>query len=108
LHLLTLFQPKPSAGGPGTGLAVNVDVANGTFWIAQDLHQAARNLCNQRNRQLDYRVFERLMKPIRDRNGGIGKSEDFQNLTKLCKLKFRVKHRGKADCEFSLIDREFN
>ncbi len=46
---LTVSQ-LPGSFGNSTGLAVNVDVANGTFWIAQTLHQAARNLCDIRHR----------------------------------------------------------
>jgi eukaryotic translation initiation factor 2C len=78
-------------------LALNVDVANGTFWAPQDVHQAARNLCRDRNRQLSYTVFRDLLKPIKDNKGGVTQSEDFKNLRKLQKLKFRVKHRGKSD-----------
>ena len=84
-------------GGPGTGLAINVDVANGTFWAAQDVHQAARNLCSARNRQLDYGVFGRLMLPVKDGRGGYTQSDDFKLLRKMAKLKFTVKHRGKLD-----------
>jgi eukaryotic translation initiation factor 2C len=80
-------------------LALNVDVANGTFWAPQDVHQAARNFCRDRNRQLSYTVFRDLLKPIKDTKhpGQVTQSEDFKNLRKLAKLKFRVKHRGKAD-----------
>jgi eukaryotic translation initiation factor 2C len=46
--MITIGQPQGSNGG-GTGLAVNVDVANGSFWVSQGLHQAARNLCCDRN-----------------------------------------------------------
>ncbi|CZS95190.1 related to argonaute like post-transcriptional gene silencing protein QDE-2 [Rhynchosporium agropyri] len=94
---IRLCSPNSSVGPPGTGLALNVDVANGTFWAAQDVHQAARNYCNQRNRQLSYTVFRDLLLPIKDGKGGWVKSEDFKNLAKFVKLKFIVKHRGKND-----------
>jgi len=32
---IRLCSLNPSMGGAGTGLAVNVDVANGTFWTAR-------------------------------------------------------------------------
>jgi eukaryotic translation initiation factor 2C len=82
-------------------LAVNVDVANGTFWAAQDVHQAARNLCKDRNRQLSYTVFRDQVKPIPDGRGGFTMSQDFKLLRQMVKLKFRVKHRGKKDGKFS-------
>ncbi|KAL2072104.1 hypothetical protein VTL71DRAFT_11447 [Oculimacula yallundae] len=94
---IRLCSPNASVGPPGTGLALNVDVANGTFWAAQDVHQAARNFCNQRNRQLSYQVFRDLLLPVKDGKGGWTKSEDFKNLAKFVKLKFVVKHRGKGD-----------
>ncbi|KAH7370050.1 Piwi domain-containing protein [Rhexocercosporidium sp. MPI-PUGE-AT-0058] len=94
---IRLCSPVSSLGAAGTGLALNVDVANGTFWAAQDVHQAARNYCNQRNRQLSYTVFRDLLLPIKDGKGGWTKSEDFKNLARLAKLKFIVKHRGKGD-----------
>lgn len=96
-----VLQPNPSIGGSATGLAVNVDVANGAFWTPQDLHQAARNLCKERNRGLQYDVFQNLLRPIKDKNGRITMSPDFKNLRKMVKLKFWVKHRGKAESTFS-------
>jgi eukaryotic translation initiation factor 2C len=86
-------QPISSVGQPSTGLAINVDVANGTFWAPQDVHQAARNFCRERNRQLSYTIFRDLLKPVRTPKG-LTQSEDFKSLRKLAKLKFRVKHRG--------------
>lgn len=85
----------PSNGGPGTGLAVNVDVANGTFWTIQDVHQAARNFCKSKNRSLDWTVFINLMKPDNPTGNGLTMSEDFKELRKMVKLKFTVKHLDK-------------
>ncbi|PSS06975.1 hypothetical protein M430DRAFT_271769 [Amorphotheca resinae ATCC 22711] len=104
---IRLCSPKPSIGGPATGLALNVDVANGTFWTAQDLHQAARNFCNQRNRNLEYRIFQNLLLPVSDGKGGIAMSEDFKNLRKMAKLRFWVKHRGKTDDKKEYIIKKF-
>ena len=91
---IRLCDPKSSVGAPSTGLALNVDVANGTFWVAQDVHQAARNLCSQRNRGLKYDIFRNLLLPAKYKDGTT-MSEDFKNLRKMAKLKFYVKHRGK-------------
>jgi eukaryotic translation initiation factor 2C len=99
-HKLTHRQPRSSVGGTATGLAINVDVANGAFWASQDLHQAARNLCKDRNRGLSYDIFRDLMRPVKDKNGNITMSPDFKNLRKMVKLKFYVKHRGKAESMF--------
>ena len=107
LHILTNCKPTASVGAPGTGLALNVDVANGTFWAAQDVHQAARNYCSQRNRALSYTVFRDLLLPIKDGKGGWTKSEDFKNLSRFAKLKFIVKHRGKGDGECFLSSLTF-
>ncbi|RKF63291.1 Protein argonaute [Erysiphe neolycopersici] len=95
---IRLCNPASSIGAPGTGLAVNVDAANGTFWTSQDLHQAARNLCKERNRQLQWNIFRDLIQPIRDpKDGKWKKSEDWKNLQKMARLQFTVKHRGKND-----------
>ncbi|KAE9369735.1 Piwi-domain-containing protein [Stipitochalara longipes BDJ] len=94
---IRLCSPVSSVGQPSTGLAINVDVANGTFWAPQDVHQAARNYCRDRNRQLSYTIFRDLLKPVKTPKGVVTQSEDFKNLRKMAKLKFRVKHRGKAD-----------
>lgn len=103
---IRLCEVNPSVGGPSTGLALNVDVANGTFWTSQDVHQAARNLCKARNRNLSYTVFRDQLLPVKDHNkpGVWTQSTDFKELRKMAKLKFRVKHRGKQsdnkDCKY--------
>ena len=81
-------------------MALNVDVANGTFWASQDLHQAARNLCKDNNRGLSYDVFQNLLRPIRGMDNKITMSNDFKNLRKMAKLKFWVKHRGKTESTY--------
>lgn len=52
---MRLNDPKGSFGD-STGLAINVDVANGTFWTQQSLMNTARNLCHERNRARKYPV----------------------------------------------------
>lgn len=90
---IRLCDPNSSVGVRGTGLALNVDVANGTFWVAQDLHQAARNFCSQRNRRGDYNTFANLLLPVKFKDGHT-MSDDFKELRKMAKLRFYVKHRG--------------
>jgi eukaryotic translation initiation factor 2C len=104
---IRLCELTPSVGGLGTGLALNVDVANGTFWTSQDVHQAARNLCKDRNRNLSYAIFRDQLLPVKDHTkpGVWTYSNDFKELRKLAKLKFFIKHRGKhtddKECEYS-------
>lgn len=95
---IRLCSPKPSLGGSGTGLAINVDVANGTFWTSQDVHQAARNFCGVfGNRQLKYETFRDSLFPIKTQQGKIVMSDAMKHLHKMSKLKFTVKHRGKEE-----------
>ncbi|KUJ10732.1 eukaryotic translation initiation factor-like protein 2C 2 [Mollisia scopiformis] len=94
---IRLCNPKSAGGNPTAGLAVNVDVANGTFWAAQDVHQAARNFLKERNRASNWDVFRQNLRPIKDGKGGWTWSEDLKLLRKMAKLKFTVKHRGKQD-----------
>lgn len=85
-------------GSKHTGLAINVDVANGTFWTSQNFVQAARNLCKSRNRNLDYTVFRNLLAPQFE-NGKWVKSREFKELQWMTKLKFTATHRGKESRE---------
>ena len=76
-----------------------MDVANGTFWASQDVHQAARNYCGGGNRALSYTNLRDQLLPVMTK-GGITYSENFKLLRKMAKLKFIVKHRGKQESEF--------
>jgi len=99
--LANCLKPKSSIGGTSTGLAVNVDVANGTFWAAQDLVQAARNYIGGReNRSGSYTTMRDQLAPVINQ-GKITQSNHFKLLRKMIKLKFHVKHRSKADSKFS-------
>lgn len=77
-------------------MAVNVDVANCCFWIPQDLHQAARNMCREKNRGLSYEVFRDLLLPVNSK-AGLTHSDTFKDLRKMAKLKFKVKYYAKND-----------
>ncbi|KAE8440738.1 hypothetical protein EG329_006633 [Mollisiaceae sp. DMI_Dod_QoI] len=94
---IRLCNPKSSVGAVSTGLAINVDVANGTFWASQDVHQAARNYLKDRNRTGNWDTFRNILRPVKDAKVGWTMSDDFKTLRKMCKLKFTVKHRGKQD-----------
>ncbi|QSZ31114.1 hypothetical protein DSL72_000677 [Monilinia vaccinii-corymbosi] len=80
-----------------SGLAVNVDVANGTFWTSQDVMQAARNVCSARNRSLSYDIFRTHLLPFKNAFGKFEKSSEFKTLEKMKKLKFHLKHHGKQE-----------
>ena len=108
---IRLCELSPSIGGPSTGLALNVDASNGTFWAPQDVHQAARNLCKQRNRNLSYTIFRDQLLPVKGGSPGQWTmSNDFKELRKMSKLRFRVKHRGKQEdkkiCEYCSLEFE--
>ncbi|ESZ91253.1 hypothetical protein SBOR_8346 [Sclerotinia borealis F-4128] len=81
------------------GLAINVDVANGTFWTSQDVMQAARNVCGLRsNRALNWDVFRQNLLPrLNEKGTRYEKSSDFKTLDKMKKLKFHLKHHGKQE-----------
>lgn len=72
-----------------------MDVANGTFWTAQDVIQAARNYCSalRGNPQNSYTGFRDQLLPIMVGNK-YKESEAFGHLKRLAKLKFVLKHRG--------------
>ncbi|RDW67854.1 eukaryotic translation initiation factor-like protein 2C 2 [Coleophoma cylindrospora] len=88
---LRLCDKMPSFG-QGTGVALNVDVANGTFWSVKELHTAARDFCADRNRRKDWGVFHQLIAPVKGPTGPT-MSEEFKNLRKMTKLKFTVAHQ---------------
>lgn len=103
---LIFEQPRSTPGGKGTGVAINVDVANGTFWASQDLHQAARNFLKDNNRNASWDTFRLNLMPVKDKLGHFTWSEDFKTLRKMAKLKFTVKHRGKSDGMSAIPNRE--
>ena len=76
-------------------LSVNVDVANGTFWSADPLHNAAANLAGKRD-------VNDLMNALR-RDGDRGAAG--RALRKMRRLRVLAKHRGLAQPEEFVIDR---
>jgi len=90
----------------GVGLGINVNVANCTFWLSQDFEQLVREYIRAYQRkwdQTDYRELAEMLKPIvtKDEQGRVRyeMSEAFKVITKLYRLKFHVKHRGKEDTD---------
>lgn len=87
-----------SEGPALRGLAINVDVANGTFWSSQDVMQACRNLCVIRNKMLAWDQLQKLLLPqMNQKTGRLEKSADFLMMERMKKLKFTVKHHGKTN-----------
>ncbi|KAK8101784.1 hypothetical protein PG999_012158 [Apiospora kogelbergensis] len=90
----------------GSGLGVNVDVANTAFWNTMGtLAETARTMLsdprcgtNEKN-WVTYPKMAELLRPVKsqDKNGNVvwKQSEPFQKLRKLAKLKITVNHRGK-------------
>lgn len=85
-----------------TGLAVNVDVANGTFWTAQDVCQAARNLCKTGNPRMDYNTFRDQLKPrIDPKNPNCcAPSDAFRMMEKMKKLRFKISYQNKGNTPY--------
>ena len=58
---------------------------------------AARNLGVRGNRNLDWNVMVQRLQPVQVGPNRFEKSEDFKELQKLQKLKFKVKYTAKGD-----------
>ncbi|OIW26754.1 Piwi-domain-containing protein [Coniochaeta ligniaria NRRL 30616] len=95
----------------GVGLGINVNIANVTFWLSQDFEQLVREYIRAYRRdwdQTDYYQLRDMLKPVITKNEKGRElyelSEAFKVITKLYRLKFHVKHRGKAedDKEYTL------
>lgn len=80
----------------GTGLALNVDVANTVFWTGpQPVDQLMCNylgICDRRWKGLNPSTISQHLRPVRDNKGRVQSSEAFKNLRKMRKLKFTIKH----------------
>jgi eukaryotic translation initiation factor 2C len=84
-------------------------VANCAFWLSQDFEQLVREYIRAFKRewdQTDYRKLADMLKPIvtKTKEGKVKyeMSEAFRVIQKLWRIKFYVKHRGKAE-----TDREY-
>ncbi|KAK8041405.1 hypothetical protein PG994_014412 [Apiospora phragmitis] len=96
---------ETSNASKGTGLGVNLDVANTAFWntmgtLADTARAMLSNPQAQNEKQLlPWPKMAEVLRPVqsRDKNGNIvwQQSEPFQKLRRLAKLKILVNHRGK-------------
>ncbi|KAL9051832.1 MAG: hypothetical protein Q9162_005773 [Coniocarpon cinnabarinum] len=82
---------------PKAQLAINVDVANTTFWAAQPLHTAARELINVQ----DLGGLVQKLRPERDGS----ESFSFRLLRRLRKLGVTCKHRDEKNPDSYIIDK---
>jgi eukaryotic translation initiation factor 2C len=94
---LTVLQTIKSGG---TGLGVNVDVANQTFWTGQKFEQLARNYLSCSDSywaNIDYDAMRKLVLPVMVEKGNTktwGMSKALKALRRLQNIRFEVKHRG--------------
>ncbi|CAJ2509448.1 Uu.00g144740.m01.CDS01 [Anthostomella pinea] len=86
----------------GTGLSINVDVANTAFWAINDLANTSLRILNAYNPQWKNSNFIDLVKILRpvkakDKAGNPVwiQSDGFRHLRRIYKLRFVVNHRGK-------------
>jgi len=84
----------------GTGLGVNVDVANQAFWVGQNFPQLVRNFLNNTDKRwsgLQVENLTQVLAPVRGPDGKWVQSDAFKALRKLHNLRFVVSHRGKTE-----------
>lgn len=95
------FRLCESINSGQSGLGVNVDVANTTFWASGNLDLIMRNyLCSSKEwANLSMKELTDALAPVQFRNkaGNLDwvPSPAFQGLRKLMKLRFEVRYRGK-------------
>lgn len=98
------FRTNSSMRSGGSGLGINVDVANTAFWRGgMTLYELAIAYLKASKREWatlsHYQIVQQLKPiPIKDRNGTTvpGMSDMFSALRRLTKLEFHVRHRGKV------------
>lgn len=87
-----------SINSGGSGLGVNVDVSNQTFWIGQKFERLVQNYLGSVNRDwatTDLAKLVTLLEPVK-RDGVWHQSDAFKALRKLYNIRFEVGHRGKS------------
>jgi eukaryotic translation initiation factor 2C len=85
--------------GSGIGLAINADVANTAFFVAQPFLQLVIHYMatqDRRLRGLNPVRLEQELRPVSLR-GSVVRSEAFKQLRKLSKLKVTVNHAGRPE-----------
>lgn len=99
------IRTNSSMRSGGTGLGVNVDVANTAFWrggmTLLELATGYLRSCKREWANLQPAQFVQNLKPvpIRGRDGNVqpGMSDMFMSLRRMSKLEFHIKHRGKVN-----------
>ncbi|KAL1899214.1 Protein argonaute [Sporothrix stenoceras] len=98
------FRLSESIRTGGSGLGINVDVANTTFWKDQTLDRLVLNLINISSDKWNVRTpveLANLLKPIQwvgnEKTREPTMSDAFKVLRRLHKLRFKVFHRGKKN-----------
>ncbi|CAK7272864.1 Protein argonaute [Sporothrix epigloea] len=98
------FRLSESIRSGGSGLSINVDVANTTFWKDQTLDKLVMNLINISSDKWNVRTAleaAELLRPVQwHLNNKVNEptqSDAFKVLRRLHKLRFKVSHRGKSD-----------
>ncbi|TWU78208.1 hypothetical protein ED733_007930 [Metarhizium rileyi] len=98
----------------GTGLALNVDVANTVFWTGpQPVDQLMCNFLALQDRKwkgLNPSTISQVLRPVRNKDGRYQSSDAFKHLRKLRKLKFSVAHvnRATSDKVYTIMDFAFD
>ena len=99
----------------GTGLALNVDVANTCFWTGpQPVDQLMCNflgICDRKWKGANPTNVGTLLRPIQGRDGQWQSSDAFKHLRRMRKLRFTVKHPNRtaaADKVYSIMDFAFD
>lgn len=93
-----LYWSGRITSSPGSiGLAINADVTNTAFFVAQDFLQLVLGFMATQDRKLRGLTPVRLEQELRpvSTNRGYVQSEAFKQLKKLSKLKVRVNHPGR-------------
>ncbi|KAK0713074.1 ribonuclease H-like domain-containing protein [Lasiosphaeria miniovina] len=101
--IYSAFRINESINSGGSGLGINVNVTNQTFWIGQPFEQLVRNFLASIDRKwqnIRYPDIANLLAPVKiSTPSGAqtwGMSEAFKALRRLHNIRFRVKHRGKT------------
>ncbi|KAM7204279.1 Piwi domain containing protein [Naviculisporaceae sp. PSN 640] len=96
--IYSTIRLNESINSGGSGLGVNVDVSNQTFWIGQKFERLVINYLGSINRSWGTSDLPKLVSILEPekRDGVWHQSEAFKALRKLYNIRFEVGHRGKS------------
>ncbi|KAI1259661.1 Piwi-domain-containing protein [Xylariaceae sp. FL1019] len=109
------FRLSESIKSGGTGLMINVDVANTAFWKSSTLVDLAAKLLGEYNnlkQKMEVRDMIAGLRP-KEKNGVLVMSDYFRLLEKLKAIKFTVTHRNKQTndrvytCKYLLFEQQY-